>query len=235
VIAGGPDLAFSDLKRYQPSILFLKPIKHQTIMSSKDYFPDTDPAVYTFSEVFPTKLDLYKGPLGITAAEIVLLTDKGKDLREFMASNDLARDASKNATAAKDAELLSYSELVRSTVRTIKANPACTPAMLEGMGIAGSDTPFDPSTYQSTLKAEVFIDHVTLKFAKKGVDGVNIYTRLQGTTSWFKLSFDSQSPYIDNRPLTVPGVPEVREYMCMGVLKDVQIGQPSNVVVITFG
>lgn len=43
------------------------------------------------------------------------------------------------------------------------------------------------------------------------------------------------SPYDDYTPLAVPGVAEVREYQAYGVLNDAQIGQPSDIVSVTFG
>ncbi len=67
------------------------------------------------------------------------------------------------------------------------------------------------------------------------MDGVNVYERLQGGKEWTKLSFDSHSPYHDNRPLSVPGVAETREYMCIGVIHDEQVGQASDVVTVVFG
>lgn len=41
-------------------------------------------------------------------------------------------------------------------------------------------------------------------------------------------------PYFDERPLAVPGTPEVREYMAMGVLNDEEVGQPSEIREIVF-
>ena len=46
---------------------------------------------------------------------------------------------------------------------------------------------------------------------------------------------DTHSPYDDHTPLAVPGVAEVREYQAFGVLHDQQIGQPSDIVSVTFG
>ena len=203
-------------------------------MPITDYFPRTDADVSTFAIDFPAKLDLYKTPLGVTPAEIGVIEGNGDNMRQAIKDSNLARDAAKNATSAKDAELITYAEFISAKVREIKANPACTNAMLVGMGIVGTEAPFDPNTYQSTVSAAVYPGHVTIKFSKKGVDGVNVYSRLKGTPGWSKLSFDSHSPYVDNRPLTVPNVPEVREYMCMGVSHDQEIGQNSNVAVANF-
>jgi hypothetical protein len=40
-------------------------------------------------------------------------------------------------------------------------------------------------------------------------------------------------PYVDNRPLLVAGKPEVRRYRCRYILSDVEIGVPSDEVVVT--
>lgn len=39
----------------------------------------------------------------------------------------------------------------------------------------------------------------------------------------------------DHNPLALPGTPERREYQACDVLNDAQIGQPSDIVSVTFG
>lgn len=51
----------------------------------------------------------------------------------------------------------------------------------------------------------------TLKFTKFGHMGVYIESR-RGTGAWEFLAIDTESPYVDDRPLLVAGQPEVREY-----------------------
>ena len=74
-----------------------------------------------------------------------------------------------------------------------------------------------------------------ITYKKLGVDGLNIYVRLKGQTTRKKLSFDSNSPYDDHTELAVAVTPEVREYRAIGVLNDEEIGQPSDIVSVTFG
>lgn len=73
-----------------------------------------------------------------------------------------------------------------------------------------------------------------IDFTKKGVDGVNVYSRLHGTVGWTKLGYDSNAPYFDTAPLQAPNIPEVREYKARGVLADVEIGVDSDIVTATF-
>lgn len=74
---------------------------------------------------------------------------------------------------------------------------------------------------------------IRVDFTKKGVDAVAVYCRLRGTAAWVKIGTDSGSPYYDTAPPANANVPEVREYMGMGVLDDVEIGLPRDIVSIT--
>ncbi len=58
--------------------------------------------------------------------------------------------------------------------------------------------------------------------------------RLKAQTTWKKLSFDTNSPYDDHTELAVAGGAEVREYRAIGVVNDEEIGQPSDIVSVTF-
>ena len=50
-----------------------------------------------------------------------------------------------------------------------------------------------------------------LVFYKYGHMGVHIESR-RGTGAWEFLAIDTESPYVDDRPLLVAGTPEIREY-----------------------
>jgi hypothetical protein len=79
-------------------------------------------------------------------------------------------------------------------------------------------------------------DHVEIAFKNKGpTQGINLYYRLRGESSWTYLARDTNSPYNDHTPLKVANTPETREYQAFGVLNDQQIGLPSDIVSVTFG
>ena len=57
--------------------------------------------------------------------------------------------------------------------------------------------------------------HVVMTWSKQGWTGVKVQGRKQGESTWQDLGQDLYSPFIDTRPLTTPGTPEIREYrMC---------------------
>jgi hypothetical protein len=204
-------------------------------MATHDYMPTRKDLLSAWSINYDTKILLYAAMLGITPAELVAMTDRNKDLREAIANGNASQQTAKQANAAADTLIIGYKTDMRLIIKGFKANPNFTPAMGEDLGIIGTDTPFDPNTYKAGLSAVTYPGHVTLKFPKNGVDGVIIYSRAKGDATFTKLSFDSSSPYVDNRPLKVPGVPETREYMAIGVIDDVEVGQASDIVEVAFG
>ena len=100
--------------------------------------------------------------------------------------------------------------------------------------VVGSSTTLDPSSYHTSLKASLVPGGVKLTFTKKGVEGVVIYSRIAGTANWLKVGSCNHSPFIDHTPLAHAGVPEQREYMARGMVKDAEIGQDSDAVTVTF-
>ena len=98
-------------------------------------------------------------------------------------------------------------------------------------------TDLDHDNYKAKItKARVSgPGEVTLEFFKghSSIQGVNIYVRLQGTSEWTKVAFDSQSPYVDTTALALAGKPETREYRIRAVVADVEMGEFSDVTVVT--
>ena len=73
---------------------------------------------------------------------------------------------------------------------------------------------------------------VQIDFVKRTSDGVNLYSKRDGDADFVFLARDTATPYIDNRPLLVPGKPEIREYKAMFVVGDEEIGSFSHELVV---
>jgi hypothetical protein len=129
--------------------------------------------------------------------------------------------------AALDANL-------RARVRNWKTLAGYSQMMGEDLKIIGVAAEMDLENYKPEIAAKIVGGEIRVTFKKKGVEGVNVYGRLRGASAWRKLAFDSSSPYVDTEPLANPAVPETREYKAMGVIKDEEIGQPSDIVNVTF-
>src|ERR1019366_2266549 len=122
--------------------------------------------------------------------------------------------------------------VMRNTIRRMKTHDGYTDAIGQDLDIIGSDTALPD---KPTIKAKATMNDVEISFTKKGLDGVNVYGRLKGVATWTFLARDTNSPYNDSRSLATAGVPETREYMCIGVISDAEVGQASDIVTVVFG
>ena len=201
-----------------------------------DFIPPADPAKILWLTNLKTKIAGYAVTLGLSAARVAQIIAWCDDL---IAKINAAAQAKRDWLAASAAQATQEKTSltgIRGEVAQWKPNPNMTSAIEADLKLTGTSTPFNPDTYKATiLSAEAFSGYVRLKFQKGGVGSVNFYSRKKGESEWHFLSRDTNSPYDDHNPLTTPGVPEVREYQAYGVVNDVQIGQPSDIVSVTFG
>ncbi len=135
----------------------------------------------------------------------------------------------------------------------LKAHNNYSKAIGEDLGIEAPETSFDAENYKPEGSAKAVLNEVTIKFKKAGVDGVAIYSKVttgaavaapsptpaQPTPAeaaqFTKIAVDYHSPYVDNRPLTIAGQPELREYYLRGIIDDELIGVPSDVIRVSVG
>jgi hypothetical protein len=101
-------------------------------------------------------------------------------------------------------------------VQLIKSRPGYTEAIGLQLGIVGSEDAAEHPVPEFTVKVERGGDPgncecVRIVFKKFGRQGVVVWSK-RGGGAWEMLGIDSASPYLDGRPLLVPGTPELREY-----------------------
>ena len=99
-------------------------------------------------------------------------------------------------------------------IAKMKLSPACTEAVATDMGITGpEDTGKALPKFLAELLQGTGCQSVKLGFFKYGHQGVYIESRRGAPDAPFAfLAIDTESPYMDERPLLVAGQPEVREY-----------------------
>ena len=93
---------------------------------------------------------------------------------------------------------------------------------------------FDES-FKPSFRATVQSKKVRILWTRGSLDGVRIESRLAGETEWNPIGIDMRPPFDDPRPLSRPGVPELREYRLIGLHNDQDVGVPSDVIRVTIG
>ena len=98
-------------------------------------------------------------------------------------------------------------------VQKIKDATAYTPVIGEDLGIIGAeDAASHPvPVFSLDLLQGIGVQTVRISFFKYTHQGAYIEGR-RGGGPWEFLGIDTESPYVDERPLLVAGQPEVREY-----------------------
>ena len=202
---------------------------------SKDFIPQTDGDLVKWLNNYKDKI-VSRGPgLGLSAGQIGA---RGSAIGNFLTQFN-AYQAAQSALAAQSIALRETQKALltsmRAEIRGLKAHANMTPAITADLEIAGEVSSFDPDTYQAKIKeVKVFPGKVTLVWEKGPLDSMNIYGRLKGQTEWKFVARDTNSPYDDYTALATPGQAEVREYRARGLIRDVEIGQPSDVKTVTY-
>jgi len=196
-----------------------------------DFIPAGDDARKTWATAFSTKIATHGAAVGLTPG--LITTTQARCSMITQRIDDKA--AKKNAWQASAAACSTGNQVdltaLRATIAAIKTHSGYSEEIGADLGIIGPADLFDPNTYQAELR-EVRLSmpsQVTVAFgkAKGNIDGVNVYSRRQGTAPWTFLARDTESPYIDTTPLAQAGQPEIREYRIRAVIDDEEIGDYS--------
>lgn len=200
----------------------------------KDFIPSSDNGMVSWCTNHKTKVDAQAPTLGLTVAEVTNQKASCDLITDAIATVVEAKGSYESAVANKDLVVKTETGKIRNFVKDVKRNAAYTDAIGNDLGVVGTGNLFVPATYKTALKVKSHPGYLTLKFVKKGAEGINLYTRIKGESEWKKLSFFAHSPCVDARPLTETGKAENREYMCIGVKKDAEIGLQSDIVSVAF-
>jgi hypothetical protein len=201
---------------------------------SKDFIPPSHPKLYTWLTAYNGALASRGPALGVSSG---VITATQARIASYQAGADAvlpAKDAYKSVVANRNDLRKSLVPFLRKQIRAMKANGAYTAADGKLFGMLTSAPAFDHATFKTKLRVRLDGGIIRIAWTKRRVDSVNIYGRLAGQSAWTLLGRDSESPYLDQRPLANPAVPEKREYMARGVVNDVEIGVDSDIVTVVF-
>jgi hypothetical protein len=199
-------------------------------MSKSTFIPRADHDFLIWMEHYVSNLT---PRLGTTASDLAALKAATEDFRAKIAHTSDAAALAKQATAEKKASRDQVETLIRAIVRQIKARPDYTESQGVQLGIVGPENTHDLAASHPDLTG---IDQtggaVTLSFTKFESDGINIYCQRENDAYWVLLARATVSPFLDNRPLLHIGKPELRRYTAIYMIKDQEVGQFSDDLVI---
>ncbi|MFO0574668.1 MAG: hypothetical protein U1A78_11780 [Polyangia bacterium] len=198
-----------------------------------DYIPDSDAQLATWLKNYGSKLPNHKAALGIPDATIKAGQGSAAAITAAIEKNEQKRTEYQAQVAATNATKTGELASIRALNRLIKAQPGYTESIGRDLGIVAGLNSLAAETAKPTLRADAQPGLVRLRFSKEGFAGVNLY-RERTDGGWEFLGRDTQSPFEDRAPLAAAGQPEVRRYRAVYLHKDSEVGEPSDVVQVTF-
>jgi hypothetical protein len=199
-----------------------------------DYIPRQESLLVTWLQNFKAKIVLHATELGLETAEVTPVITFCDSVITAVKDAGIAKSTYESVVKNKNSVVDGGVSTVRTFVGKIKNAQGFTETIGEDLGILKSISSTDFSVYKPTLKGVAHPGYVLIKFSKKGVDGINLYTRKKGDSEWKKLNLYMFSPCVDARPLAVAGQAENREYMGIGVIKDHETGMQSDIISVAF-
>lgn len=138
-----------------------------------------------------------------------------------------------NANAAQ--VFSANSDALSALFAQLKANPNLTDGLRAEMQIQTTPSQHDPANIKPKIKAASQSGSVHITGSKDYAELINLYMRRVGEMAWTLIGIRRKKlPFDDQTPLKVANVPEQREYMARGVNGDDEVGQPSDIVQVTF-
>ncbi|MBL9116120.1 MAG: hypothetical protein JNJ83_14025 [Verrucomicrobiaceae bacterium] len=247
----------------QPSdYLFLqrKPQNNRTKMKRQDYYPSRIGDQVNWLDNYGTKLPIHGATLGVIAGDITASVNDAKyakyvlgtwltAVRAFSPSTTDAVDdvltgggttpfvlptfTAPDLPAGVTAAIPGTLNRIFALVAKMKLSAGYTEAIGTDLGIVGAEqTDKALPKFDAELLQGAGCQCVKLTFAKYGHMGVYIESR-RGNGVWEFLAIDTESPYMDERPLLAAGQPEVREYRMRFWDKGTPNGDWTDVVKVT--
>ncbi|MCP5557294.1 MAG: hypothetical protein H7A55_06040 [Verrucomicrobiaceae bacterium] len=217
-----------------PYVVPIKPRKKNRMAG--DFIPYKRAERYLWWKNLHDQIDVEGPKIGLIAAEITAAKDTAADMIAKMEAVDAADAALKGARATEKAATDTDEAIIRLAIRNWKTRADYVSSGVEGtLRLFNNGPVFDPNTFKPTLKLSIVGGQIKIDFTKGKCDSVAVYCRLRGAVGWTKLGLDSLTPYYDTNPLASANVPETREYYVIGVIDDIEVGQPSDMVSIVFG
>lgn len=125
--------------------------------------------------------------------------------------------------------------IIRAIIKSMRPRPGCTPGIVAQLDWEGASHNVDPNDMRPLLEVEAQRGRVKISGRKPGFDAVNIYFRRKGDVQWKLIAPQRlRFPFFDESPLAVANTPEVREYMAIGVVKDEEVGQMSEIKEVVY-
>ncbi len=169
---------------------------------------------------------------GMTAPQVLAYKNHCQNQIDAITAIDLAR--ANLASAVKDRETTSKvdEKAIRAQVKTFKTNPGYTPAKGAAQRVVDTHTDVDYAHYVPEIEGEAMPGYIRITSVMNGLENLNIYRRVKGTTVWGRPVATVRHAKFDDHSLPVGAA--VYEYIIIGLMDDVEVTKESLIQVVTY-
>ena len=200
-------------------------------MAKSDYLKKVEAAYLDQHDQFKAAAHAVGATVGFSAGDLTAIDADNTALHADIAASNAADALAQTKTQTKQTTVKNVKARHRALAQSAKKNPGYTPALGEQLKIVGDEDSTDLTTSKPTLTVRALPHgHAEAGFDKSISQGVNVYCQRGSETAPTFLARDTNSPYVDNRPLLVANQPETRTYTAFYVLHDAEIGLVSDAV-----
>lgn len=197
----------------------------------ENFIPSREGDLASFETNFLEKLNAHAESLSISASDLEKANNVLQSHNTSFTVMNAKRAESRSATEGNNLKRAAAIEEIRRMVKVVKGSQGYTTEIGAALGILGSE---NQSTSNSVIKPELksIVDgsQVIIKFKKYGADGIRLYSKRGGESSFNFLALDTSSPYTDSREKLEQGKPEQREYYAFYFEEDVETGLQSDTI-----
>ena len=214
------------------------PARDRPIMIRKDYVPQEESAQLTWAENLNTQsaVTANQTAMGWSAAEGTAVGAAASSITNAVMAKETARAAYLSTVADSDADIAAALGTIRPLVSAGKDQSLYTQAAGQLLGVVGAEIAFNPQTYKAELRDVTPVGNGTLrvKFAKAlgELDAAHLFLRKGGQSAWTMAATMMRSPFLHQIALATPGVPEAFEARIRGIVRNDEIGEYSDIVLV---
>lgn len=223
----------------------------------KHYLPSDDNGRLSWLTTFNSKIGGYASTFGISAAEVAAIAAYLLMLQYILGLIEAVRTFSQDLTkyrnklmiavigsslgdpptltipAAPATQPAGIFSIISGIVQRIKGHAAYNEAIGEDLGIVGSDIFVDYATVKPVLKITLDVGNPKIKYKKNRTKGINLYCDRDDGKGMLLIKAVTKSTYVDETPLPAGVNSAVWKYMAIHVVDDIEVGIPSDEVVVT--
>ncbi|WP_291131370.1 hypothetical protein [Flavobacterium sp. UBA7682] len=199
------------------------------------FFPRSKSVLAIWATNYQEKIAIHATALGLTPAEVTAEIALCQSIIDAINAANTQKNLYKAALETRDTTINTQGGELRFEIARHKMASGYNTTIGQDLGIIGADSVFDPTTFKPVIRGELSGGKVLIRFKKTNTDGINIYRRQKGTSTFTFLSRATKSPFEYQPVLSEPNKPEHWEYRAFGVIDDVEIGLASDIIEIVYG